>query len=158
MSNGEHKLNAKQVKFIDEYLIDLNATQAAIRAGYSEETAAQQSSRLLTKVKIKEFIKSRQDALAEKMGISQEWVVDRFKEISDRCMQVAPVLNRKGEKVLVENKDGEMVPAFVFDSSGANKSTEMLGKHLGMFNEKVDINVIVDTAKAIADARKRAGK
>lgn len=150
-------LTAKQQKFADEYLIDLNARQAAIRAGYSENSATEIGCENLTKPNIAIYIAARQKVLAEKAEITQEWVVERFKQISDRCMQAAPVLNRKGEQVFVENADGEMVPAFVFDSSGANKSTEMLGKHLGMFNDKLDLTVVLDTAKAIADARKRAG-
>ena len=48
------KLTAKQQRFCDEYLIDLNATQAAIRAGYSPKTAAQAAARLLTNVKVQE--------------------------------------------------------------------------------------------------------
>lgn len=52
----QKKLTAKQKRFADEYLIDLNGTQACIRAGYSPKTASEQSSRLLTNVNVKEYI------------------------------------------------------------------------------------------------------
>ena len=57
------KLTAKQQRFCDEYLIDLNATQAAIRAGYSKKTAAQTAARLLTNVKIQEYIAEKEKEL-----------------------------------------------------------------------------------------------
>ncbi|MFP5521262.1 terminase small subunit [Peptococcus simiae] len=58
-------VNDRQRLFVDEYLKDLNATQAAIRAGYSEKTARSQGNRLLTKVDIKSAIKKRQEALQD---------------------------------------------------------------------------------------------
>ena len=54
-------LNEKQKRFADEYLIDLNATQAAIRAGYSPRSAAEQASRLLKNVKVRAYIDERMD-------------------------------------------------------------------------------------------------
>ena len=53
------KMTAKQMRFCDEYLVDLNATQAAIRAGYSEKTARSQGQRLLTNVDIQKEIEKR---------------------------------------------------------------------------------------------------
>ena len=55
----EKKLTERQKRFVDEYLIGLNATQAAIRAGYSENTAEQAAKRLLTFVKIQNYIQER---------------------------------------------------------------------------------------------------
>lgn len=125
-------LSAKQQRFCEEYLIDLNATQAAIRAGYSQKTANRIASENLSKLDIQEYIQERQQALSDKLNLSQEWVLERLKSISDRCMQAEAVL------VWV---DGEQVPSgeFKFDSSGANKATELIGKHLGMFPTKVDM-------------------
>ena len=128
-------ITPKQQRFAEEYLLDLDATKAATRAGYSEHTAAQIGYQLLQKPAVKAEIERRQAAISEKTGISQEWVIRRLKDISDRCMQVSPVLDRKGNPVLVENSEGEWVPAFVFDSSGANRATELLGKHLGVFEK-----------------------
>lgn len=122
------KLTEKQMKFCEEYLVDLNATQAAIRAGYSENTAAVIGYENLTKPYIAEYLAARQQQIREKTQITQEWVVNRLKEISDRCMQVEPVM---------KYIDGEYVESgeYKFDSSGANKSTELLGRHIGIFEK-----------------------
>jgi phage terminase small subunit len=76
------KLTPKQKKFCDEYLIDLNATQAAIRTGYSEKTAQQASSRLLLNVVIKEYIESKQKKTSEKLEITKEVVLEMVFKIA----------------------------------------------------------------------------
>lgn len=129
-----NKLTEKQEAFIREYIIDLNATQAAIRAGYSEKTATEQGSRLLTNVKVRARIEELQNERAEKLKLNAEWVLNRLKEISDRCMTAEPVMTFDYEsKSMIET--GE----YQFDSTGANKATELIGKHLGMFKDKVEI-------------------
>jgi len=65
-------LNARQLRFVEEYVVDLNATQAAIRAGYSAKTASQSASRLLRHVKVAERIAARQKALGAATELSQE--------------------------------------------------------------------------------------
>lgn len=72
------KLNAKQQRFAEQYLIDLNASQAAIRAGYSPKTANEQGSRLLTNVKVQELIQAEREKLSVATGISQKAVLDRL--------------------------------------------------------------------------------
>lgn len=76
------KLTPKQERFIDEYLIDLNATQAAIRAGYSENTANRAGSRLLSNVDIQEIIQNRKTKLAEEnkftQGKAREMLLEAF--------------------------------------------------------------------------------
>jgi phage terminase small subunit len=124
------ELTDKQKRFCEEYIIDLNATQAAIRAGYSDKTANEQGSRLLANVKVKEYIDELQKNVSERTQLDADWVVKRFKEISDRCMQAVPVME-------YDPDSGQMIPSgeFKFDSSGANKATEMIGKHLGIFEK-----------------------
>ena len=74
------KLTAKQERFVSEYLIDLNATQAAIRAGYSEKTAQEQSSRLLSNVMVQQAVSDAQNRVAEKA----EWsAADRLRMLAD---------------------------------------------------------------------------
>lgn len=126
------KLTEKQKRFADEYMIDLNGTQAAIRAGYSAKTAMEQGSRLLSNVKVQEYLSESRQKVSEKLELSHEWVLTRLKEISDRCMVAEPVM--------VKGEDGQMVESgeYRFDSSGANKSTELIGKHLGMFVTKME--------------------
>ena len=126
------KLNDKQRKFADEYIKCLNASEAYRKAGYKSDnvgTVKNNSSKLLANTYIQEYIAERQKKLQEKTEITQEWVLNRLKEISDRCMQEVPVMKRV---------DGEMVETgeFKFDSQGAVKSTELLGKHLGLFEAK----------------------
>lgn len=75
-------LTAKQKTFVQEYLIDLNATQAAIRAGYSKKTAEQQASRLLSNVKVQEAVQVAMDKRAEKVEISAEQVLQRWIDIA----------------------------------------------------------------------------
>jgi len=76
------KLTDKQKKFCDEYLVDSNGTQAAIRAGYSEKTANEQSSRLLINVNIKEYIESKQKKTSEKLEITKEQIVQMVFDIA----------------------------------------------------------------------------
>lgn len=127
------ELTDKQQRFCEEYLIDLNATQAAVRAGYSEKTANREGSRLLSKVDIQEQIFALRANISDKLALNVEWVLTRLKEISDRCVQAEPVM--------VRNSEGELVPSgeYKFDSAGANKATELIGKHLGMFGDKLDV-------------------
>jgi phage terminase small subunit len=71
-------LTPKQQRFVEEYLIDLNATQAAIRAGYSDKTACEQGSRLLTNVKVSKAIAEAQKKLSELAEITQDMVLKRW--------------------------------------------------------------------------------
>ena len=75
-------LTAKQQRFAYEYLIDLNATQAAIRAGYSESGAKQEGSRLLTNVDIKAYINEQAALTAKKTGYDAEWLLDHLGQIA----------------------------------------------------------------------------
>lgn len=122
-------LTPKQERFCQEYMIDLNGTKAAIRAGYSERSAESTASEILTYPKVQAKIAELQKTVADKLSINAEWVTQRFKDISDRCMTAEPVMIRNGDGGWMES--GE----YQFDSSGANKATEMLGKMLGVFEK-----------------------
>ena len=125
------KLTAKQEMFCREYIIDLNATQAAIRAGYSEKTAKDIGCENLAKPNIAERIQTLFNERAEKAEISAEWVLNNLKSVAVRCMQEEPVMV-KGDNGM--EPSGE----YRFDSSGANKSLELIGKHLKLFTDKVE--------------------
>jgi phage terminase small subunit len=126
-------LTAKQEMFIKEYLVDLNATQAAIRAGYSEKTANVIGHENLNKPYIRARIEELQQKRAEKLELDAQWVLDRLVEVTKMSMQAKPVEKWDyNERMLVET--GE----YVYDSSGANKALELIGKHLGMFKDKVE--------------------
>ena len=133
------KLTAKQQRFVDEYLIDLNATQAAIRAGYSAKTAAVIGAENLIKPYIAKAIQEAQNKLTERTEITQDYVLTNIKKVIERCMQQEAVLARDGSPLLVEGPEGDLVPLFEFKETGALKGLELLGKHLGMFKDRVDI-------------------
>ena len=123
------KLTPKQQAFVKEYIVDLNATQAAIRAGYSEKTASETGYENLRKPQIAAAIEEAMNSRSKKTEISAEWVLNNLKEIAERCMQGIPVTDREG------NETGE----WKFEHSGANKSLELIGKHLGMFIDKQEV-------------------
>lgn len=130
-------LSEKQRLFIKEYLVDLNATQAAIRAGYSAKTAYRQGADLLQKTSIREAIEKAQAERSRRVEVTQDYVINNLVEIVERTMQRAPVTNRKGEQVTDE--EGRAV--WCFDAKGANRALELLGKHLGVFTDKVQTEV-----------------
>jgi phage terminase small subunit len=128
------KLNDKQKRFCEEYIVDLNASAAARRAGYSEKTAYSIGQRLLKKDEAHAYIQELQQNRAKKVALDAEWVLNRLKEISDKCMQAEPVVEwDHGAREMIET--GE----YQFDSTGANRATELIGKHLGMFKDKLEI-------------------
>lgn len=138
MTGEARKLTPKQQRFVEQYLIDLNATQAAIRAGYSEKTAKAIGCENLTKPDVAAAIEAQRVKATAKAELSVEWVLGRLRNVAERCMQSEPVLDKRGEPVLVETPTGELAPAYTFQAPAANRSLELLGKHLGMFPDKVE--------------------
>lgn len=122
-------ITPKQARFVEEYLIDLNATQAAIRAGYSAKNADQIGPRMVGKSRVAAAIAEGQKKIAKKLEITQEWVLTRLRENVERAMQVEPVLDREGKAI------GE----YTYAGSVANGALTLLGKHLGMFVDRQDI-------------------
>lgn len=131
------KLTDKQKEFVRQYLVDLNATQAAVRAGYSVKTAYRQGADLLQKTSIREAIEKAQAKRARRVEVTQDYVLSNLVEVVERTMQRAPVLDRKGEQVTDE--EGRAV--WTFDAKNANRALELLGKHLGIFTDKVKAEV-----------------
>lgn len=131
------KLTDKQKEFVRQYLVDLNATQAAVRAGYSVKTAYRQGADLLQKTSIREAIEKAQAKRARRVEVTQDYVLSNLVEVVERTMQRAPVLDRKGEQVTDE--EGRAV--WTFDAKGANRALELLGKHLGIFADRVKAEV-----------------
>jgi phage terminase small subunit len=125
------KLAPKQERFIEEYLKDLNATQAAIRAGYSKRTAKSQGQRLLTKADVLARIEDLKKERSEKAQVDADWVLQNLIKVADMAMKAEPVMTYDHQaQELVET--GE----YTFDSTGANKALELIGKHIGMFDPK----------------------
>ncbi len=125
------KLTPKQERFCQEYIIDLNATQAAIRAGYSAKTARQIATDTLSKPYIAEHIQSLQKPITDKALIDAEYVLTRLKKIVERCMEDE-----------------------TYDASGANRALELLGKHLVLFTDHKIIENVGDPFNEIANVMK----
>ena len=129
-------LTDKQEAFCQEYLLDLNATQAAIRAGYSEATAQEQSSRLLSNVMVASRVRELMAGRAQRVQVDADWVLGRLLEISNKCMEAKAVMVFDPvEKCMTQKQTPEGELLYEFDSSGANKATELIGKHLGFFGQ-----------------------
>ena len=131
----EKKLSPRQRIFVNEYLVTLNATQSAIKAGYSKKTAQEQGSRLLSNVIVKTAIESATKKQEKRTEISADYVLKSLKEVAERCMQRAPVMVFDPvDRKMVQEKEGD-ADVWEFDSSGANKALELLGKHLSLFTD-----------------------
>ena len=133
------KLTDKQKRFIEEYLIDLNATQAAIRAGYSERTAYSIGEENLKKPVIKQAIEDAQSNRSSRVQITQDDVIRMLIENIEKSSGTKQVVITQTRK----SEDGEFVgddvAQFVYEPSSVNKALELLGKHLGMFKDKLDV-------------------
>lgn len=129
-------LNAKQEAFCQEYLIDFNATQSAIRSGYSEDSAKQIGSALLSNHDVCARIEVLKSERSTRTDISADFVLSGLKEVAERCLQRAPVMEWDyANKSLVQKKDELGNALWEFDSNGANRAFELLGKHVGVFEK-----------------------
>lgn len=127
------KITPKQQRFCDEYLVDLNATQAAIRAGYSAKTANEQAARLLAKVSIKEFIDARMAEKTSELIASQDEVLKYLTRVMRGESQAS---------VLARTEFGAEIPIDKApDEKERLKAAELLGKRYGLFTERVESDV-----------------
>lgn len=106
------------------------------------ETSA---SEMLSYPNVIEFLNSIKEKAAEEAQITAEWVLKSAKKVFDRCMQSEPILTSSGSPVMVKTDDGELAAAYKFDSTGANKSLEIIGKHIDIqaFKTVVENKVII---------------
>ena len=145
---AEKKLTAKQQRFCDEYLIDLNATQAAIRAGYSKKTAYAIGEQNLKKLELKKYIEQRM-AEKEKSLIADQDEVLKY---------LTSVLRGEGheEVVVVEGcGDGHSSATTVardISPKDRLKAAELLGKRYSLFTEKVNVDVALPVVLSGDDA------
>jgi phage terminase small subunit len=119
-------LTEKQQVFVAEYLIDLNATKAAIRAGYNAHRADQIGYENLRKPEIQKAIKDAMNQRAERTQLSQDWIIQKLQENVERAMAAVPVLT----------SDGQHSGVYTYNGAVANKALELLGKHKGMFVDR----------------------
>lgn len=145
------KLTAKQQRFVDEYLIDLNATQAAIRAGYSPSTANEQGARLLVNVSISSAISQAMAHRSRRTGITQDRVLRELAKVAfvnaNDVIDTDSATVRAGateedlaciQAVKVKISESEMGSSSEREIKLYDKmrALEMLGKHLGLFDKR----------------------
>ena len=149
------KLTEKQQRFVDEYLIDLNATQAAIRAGYSVKTANEQGSQNLAKLSIQQAIAEQMAERSKRTGINQDRVVLELAKIA--LVKMTDIVDSQGriksdaspddlaciESVKYKESESDTGSSVEREVKIASKlkALELLGKHLGMWNNKLDVNI-----------------
>ena len=151
---GEYPVTKKQKRFVEEYLIDLNATQAAIRAGYSPDTAKSIGSENLTKPDIRAAVDKAEAERSRRTGVNQDRVIREIAKLA--FLNPVDVIDMdeatvKGEahrddtaciaSVKVKNiptDDGAITEREV-KTYDKLKALELLGRHLGMFNDKVKV-------------------
>lgn len=126
--------NSKRDVFCEQYIIDHNATQAAIRAGYSPRSAGTHGSRLLDDPKVQARIGMLEAAAAADAHVDATWVLIRLKHVAEACMREDPIYEPDENGMLIQTGTKKM------DSSGANKALELLGKYIGMFADKVQLS------------------
>lgn len=130
-------MNKKQKRFAEEYLIDTNATQAAIRAGYSEKTAYSQGQRLLKHVEVQEYIKNQAEQVHN----------DKIADATEVMMYLTSVVRGESsaEVVVVEGCGDGYSEARKMnkapDEKERLKAAELLGKRYGMFTDKLKMEV-----------------
>ena len=121
------KLTEKQKRFVDEYLIDLNATQAAIRAGYKEKTARFTGAENLTKPNIKVELEKRNAEIKSQKTMDMQEVMERLAAIA-RGETVEQQVTNKGTVVEVESKTSDQIRAM-----------ELIGKRYGAWTDKKEV-------------------
>jgi hypothetical protein len=142
-------LNARQQRFVAEYAIDMNATQAAIRAGYSEKTAYAIGFENLRKPEIAAAVAQTQaaviEAVTEQARGSAAWIVERAAEVVERALNVVPVRDSKGRIV-----EGE----WTCNLSAATPALALLARRHPEFSEKHevtgDVRLRVEALSAVA--------
>lgn len=149
-------MTEKQKRFCDEYLTDLNATQAAVRAGYSKKTAYSIGEENLRKPEIKEYIEKRMAEKESQLIANQDEVMRYLTAVMRREKMESVVVTLNTEKTsYVPDENGTMrkqtvkqeipqiieIPAQLRD---ANKAAELLGKAYGIYTDKVDVDADMD--------------
>lgn len=128
---GGMLVKEKQKRFCEEYLVDCNATQAAIRTGYSKKTARAVGQRLLTNVDIKKYIDQQLQKLKnEKIADAQEVLEYLTSVMRGKQKEQVPLLVGEGVQKLVQ-KD--------ISAKDRLKAAELIGKRYGLFSEKLEL-------------------
>lgn len=156
-------MTKKQNRFVEEYLIDLNATQAAIRAGYSPDTAKEIGCENLTKPNIRACIDRAMAERSKRTGVNADRVVQELAKIAfvNATEVIDPATATVKEDALPEDTAAiQSVKVKTFGEDGLEreikmadklKALELLGKHMGMFKDKVELSGALETEKTKLD-------
>lgn len=141
----------KQKRFVEEYLIDLNATQAAIRAGYSPDTAEQIGHQQLKKTSVANAIAIEQAKRSKRTGVSQDRVVRELAKIA--FANLTDVVDTFDGSVIasadrddlaciqsIKVKQTESMTEREVKLADKTRALELLGKHLGMFKDRLEVS------------------
>ena len=158
--NKDTGLTDKEEAFCQYVVNHIEASDSdAYRAVYNcEKMKPETVNKRANELKHKGHITARIDLLrkerSERTKIDSDYVITTIVETIERCKQARPVLNPDGSHRMVETEDGELAPAYVFDSKAVLKGAELLGRNLNMFTDKVQVEV-VDHASVLDKAHKR---
>lgn len=145
-------MNARQKRFADEYLIDLNAEAAAVRAGYSPKYARGNAHKLVAHSGIAEYIKNRMAEKEAELIASQDEVLKYLTAVMRRDMSENVVVTVSEKRSYyapdesgtmrknTEEKETPMIVEIPARLSDANKAAELLGRRYGLFKDSVDLN------------------
>lgn len=162
-------LTKKQKLFIEEYLIDLNATQAAIRAGYSPDTAKAIGSENLTKPDIRARIDTAMAERSKRTGVNADRVILELAKVAfvNAIEVIDPETATIREEALPEDTAAiQSVKVKTFGEDGLEReikmadklrALELLGKHMGMFRDKVEISGLDAEKSKLDDLLKQMG-
>ena len=168
-------LTPKQSAFVREYLVDLNATQAAIRAGYSARNADKIGSELLGKTRVKAEIQVLMDKRAQKVEITSDRVLMEIGKLA--FADIRKIFDDQGRLLPVHMLPDEIsasvssVEVVTFKIPGTDPvevehvskikfwdkraSLELLGRHLKLFTDKIEVDIGADLATRMKEARER---
>jgi len=151
------ELTGKRARFAEEYSVDLNATQAAIRAGYSERTANEQGARLLANVSIAAAIGEAQQARSDRTEITQDMVVRELARIAFADQRAVMTWGPDGVRLRDSSELTDAEAALVAEvaetrtkdggslrlkTNSKVSALELLGKHLGMFTDRLKVGAL----------------
>ncbi len=179
MGQTNDKILAKRKLFVKEYLVDLNATKAALRAGYSDgnaASAARTGTRLLAIPEVKEWVQEAMDKRAAEVGFTAKTILEKLLELA--TLDLSGAYDENGKLLHPKKMPPEIRRAIAgievfeeFQGQGQNreyigdtvkvrfwdkvKSLELLGKHLKLFTDVVDIHDKTGISSRIERAKKR---
>lgn len=160
---GAAGLTPKQAAFCEQYIVDLNGTQAAIRAGYTAKTASVQAARLLANAKIQAYIQQLKQQQQTRTQITADWVIQQLANIAGADGSAYTTVDANG--AIKYTPTDQLSPAQRAAIAGIKptmagpeiktydrlRALELLGKHLGLFDRQADTGTDIEDLSPLAD-------